>query len=179
MTGSDAFDLVSVVLVDNLSENFNVLGRFFKSVSLSFKSTQDVGLSKGLGSLELIVADAAGKALKFRDGSVKDVASIARSTSNTETEKTSIREVEVDGTNGIDPVVFIDEVLVNSAWGSSTTSWGGGRSNQSGKDLESEDVLTLPRSRSKSKTNSEVIVFSLDSVFTSDVVGSFSGVGAS
>lgn len=177
MAGSDAFNLFSIVLVDNLSVSFNVLGGFFQSVTLSLEGVQDVSLGEGLSSGEFFTGDAVGEVLEFSDGGVKDFSSVRSSTSNGKTEETSIGEVEVNGTSSINPVVFIKKVLVDSAGSASTSGGGRSASNDGVKDLEGEDILASPRSRSEGKTDSDVVVFSDNSVFTTEVVGGFSSVG--
>lgn len=110
MFSSDGFDLISIAVVNDLAESFNVFNGFFKSILLSFEGRQDVGFSGVLGSFEFISGDG-GQSLQFGSGSFEELVSMAGGTGDAETEKTGIGEVEVDGVDGVNVTVFIEEVL--------------------------------------------------------------------
>jgi len=120
--------------VDNLSVSFNVFNGFFESIGLSLESTQDVGLGGVLGSLEFFFGDG-GQSLQFGGGDFEELVSVAGGTGETETEETSIGEVEVDGVDGINETVFIEDVGGASVVKSAVTSPGVGGTEEGADDL--------------------------------------------
>lgn len=107
---------------------------------------------------------------------------MAGRTGDGKTEKTRIREVEVDGVGGVNEAVFIEEVGGGSGvktFSGATSGERGGVTEEGADDLQSKDVLRSPRSRSESQSQSNVVGVILVSVFTSDVFSGLSLVGLS
>lgn len=168
-------------MVNDLSESFNVFNGFFESVLLSFEGSQDVRFSGILGSFEFFSRDG-GQSLQFRSGSFEELVGMTGRTGDGKTEKTRIREVEVDGVGGVNETVFIEEVGGGSGvetFSGATSGERGGVAEEGADDLQSKDVLASPRSRSESQSQSDVVFVSLVSVFTSDVFSGLSLGGVS
>lgn len=162
-----------MLLINDLSENFNVLNSFLESVLLSFETGQDVGLSDTLCSLEFFVGDG-GQSLQFTDSSLEELVGVAGSTSDGETEKTRVREVEVDGVDSIDVAVLVEEVGQSSAVESSGAGVRAGVSEEGIYNLQDEDIVGSPLSRLESQSQSGDVFIVLVSVFTSQVFSSLS-----
>ena len=168
-------------MVNDLSESFNVFNGFFESVLLSFEGSQDVRSSSILGSFEFFSGDG-GQSLQFGSGSFEKLVGMAGGTGDGKTEKTRIREVEVDGVGRVNETVFIEEVGRGSGvetFSGATSGERGGVAEEGADDLQSKDVLASPRSRSESQSQSDVVFISLVSVFTSDVFSGLSLGGVS
>lgn len=167
-------------MVNDLSVSFNVFDGFFKSVSLSLKGSQDVRSGGVLGSLEFFVGDG-GQSLQFGGGGFEELVSIAGGTGETETEETSVGEVEVNGVDGINETVFIEDVGGASVVKSAVATPGVGGAEEGADDLQSKDVAARPGDGSESQSQSDVVFIGLVSVFTTSVFGrlSLSGVSGS
>lgn len=165
-------------MVNNLSVSFNVFDGFFKSVGLSLEGSQDVRLGGVLGSLEFFSGDG-GQSLQFRGGDFEELVSVAGRTGDAETKETSIGEVEVDGVDGINEAVFIEDVGGASVVKSAVTSPGVGGSEEGADDLQSKDVAARPGDGSEGQSQSDVVFITLVSVFTSGVFSRLSLGGVS
>lgn len=173
MVSSDAFNVVNVLLINDLSEDLDVSNSFLESVLLSFKGGKDVSFSDTLCSLEFFVGDG-GQSLQFTDSSLEELVGVAGGTSDGKTEKTRVREVEVDGVDGINVAVLVEEVGQSSTVESSGGGVRAGVSEEGIYNLQGEDVLSSPSSRLESQSQSGGVFVVGVSVFTSQILGSFS-----
>lgn len=138
----------------------------FKSIGLSLESDEDIGLQDILGSVEFISGDGSGKSLQGGNGVIQKSLSVAGSSGKSESEKSGVGELSVEGGTSIDVRLLggqsIESVSVE----------------EGGSELEGPSVSRLPVGSLEVESDSEGVVLGQVSDFSSLVLGWVSGLGA-